>query len=227
MATQFVAGIDLTLRITRVKAMRLTVSPPEGRVSLSVPPGTAPSSIESFIASRREWIITHQQRMRSVRPPLEPVVDGGRARLWGTWCDLSITDAARASARRRSGGITIGCPDRNEAAARRALEGLYRRELGDRLRLMLSQWEPRVGRRAGGIRLRRMRTRWGTCNPRTRVLTFNLALAELDAALLEYVVVHELVHLWEPGHGALFRGRIAALLPDWELKRKRLKGYAG
>lgn len=101
----------------------------------------------------------------------------------------------------------------------RALEALYRRELGREAPRMLARWQPVVGREAGSLKLRRMKTRWGTCNVRTKAVTLNLALAERDPSLLEYVVVHELTHLHVPDHGPRFEGRMDDYLPDWRHRR--------
>ncbi|NHB83830.1 M48 family metallopeptidase [Tessaracoccus sp. HDW20] len=87
-------------------------------------------------------------------------------------------------------------------------------------------WQGRIGREASLVRLRRMTTRWGTCNTRTGAITLNVALAEYRPEMLEYVVVHELVHLWERGHGPAFTARMDAHLPDWRSRKAALRGAA-
>ena len=72
---------------------------------------------------------------------------------------------------------------------------------------------------------RRMKTRWGSCTPSTGRIRLNLALAFVPEDLLEYVLVHELTHLYERGHGEGFRNRISGYLPDWRQKRRALNSY--
>ncbi len=72
------------------------------------------------------------------------------------------------------------------------------------------------------IRIRRMTSRWGTCNPRVPRITLNLELARRDPALLEYVVVHELAHLIELSHNAFFYAVMDSYLPDWRSRRRSL-----
>ncbi len=76
------------------------------------------------------------------------------------------------------------------------------------------------------IAIRRMKTRWGTCNTAAKRVTLNLELARRDPALLEYVIVHELAHLIERGHNARFYAVMDTHLPDWKRRRKALNGVA-
>jgi hypothetical protein len=97
-----------------------------------------------------------------------------------------------------------------------------RRELRRAIPPLLAEWAPRVGVPIPEARIRRMTTRWGTCNVRDRRITLNLELARREPELLEYVVVHELAHLIESGHNARFYAVMDRALPDWRLKRRAL-----
>lgn len=70
-----------------------------------------------------------------------------------------------------------------------------------------------------------MKTRWGSCTPATASIRLNTDLAWLDPDLLEYVLVHELTHLYEHGHGPGFRARMNRYMPDWTERRRRLNRY--
>ncbi|MHA6512086.1 M48 family metallopeptidase [Tessaracoccus sp. Z1128] len=219
-----VAGIEAEVTYKAIRNLRVRVLPPDGRVAVSVPVGVPESAVREFVAGHSEWIAVAQTRVRMATPPREPLVDGGRARLWGLWYELRTEAAARASAVVEGRTIVLSGPD--EDGLRRALEALYRRQLDVALPALRARWEPRVGRRAGSIRLRRMTTRWGTCNTTTAAVTFNIALAEHHPSALEYVLVHELVHLHERGHGPRFVSWMDSLLPDWRERRKSLRGRA-
>ena len=97
-----------------------------------------------------------------------------------------------------------------------------RRELRRAIPPLLAEWAPRVGVPEPTFVIRRMTTRWGTCNVRARRITLNLELARREPELLEYVVVHELAHLIEAGHNQQFYAVMDRALPDWRLKRKAL-----
>jgi predicted metal-dependent hydrolase len=97
-----------------------------------------------------------------------------------------------------------------------------RRELKRVLPPLLAEWAPRLGVPVPDFTVRRMTTRWGTCNTRACRITVNLELARREPELLEYVVVHELAHLIEKGHGPRFKAVMDRHLPGWKLYRKAL-----
>ena len=87
---------------------------------------------------------------------------------------------------------------------------------------LVKKWEPVMGVSVSGITVRRMKTRWGSCNVNTHHINLNLALAQKPPECLEYVVVHELAHLLEPGHNPVFWGYMTQFYPDWKRVRKYL-----
>ncbi|WP_062515849.1 M48 family metallopeptidase [Demequina gelatinilytica] len=101
-----------------------------------------------------------------------------------------------------------------------------RRELRPLLAAVVAEWVPRMGVPEPTWRMRIMRSRWGTCNHTTRVITFSVELGRQDHHLVEYVVVHELAHLLEPNHGPGFRAIMDTYLPGWREHRAELNGRA-
>ena len=87
----------------------------------------------------------------------------------------------------------------------------------------LERWQPLVGRRCTGFSVRDMKTRWGSCNSRSGHLNFNLKLLDMPAECLDYVVVHELCHLWEPNHSKAFWVHVERVYPDWRRVRNSMK----
>lgn len=87
---------------------------------------------------------------------------------------------------------------------------------------MLAKWGPVIGRRPTHITLRLMTSRWGSCTPATGRIRLNLQLGLMEPRFLEYVLVHEMTHLWERGHGAGFQRRMTAYLPGWKVLRRDL-----
>jgi predicted metal-dependent hydrolase len=89
---------------------------------------------------------------------------------------------------------------------------------------LVARWAAIMGLAMPDITIRRMTSRWGTCNTQTKRITLNLELGRRDPALLEYVIVHELAHLIERGHNARFYAVMDAHLPDWRQRRRTLNG---
>ena len=89
---------------------------------------------------------------------------------------------------------------------------------------LVEYWADRMGLAAPTFSVRRMKTRWGTCNIQRRHITIALELARRDEELLEYVIVHELTHLLERGHGPAFKAIMSRYLPEWPQLRARLNG---
>ncbi len=101
-------------------------------------------------------------------------------------------------------------------------EAWARNHLRSQVPSLQAKWEPHIGVNASDVRIRRMKTRWGSCNVRTRRIWLSLALAKKSPACLEYVFVHELVHLIERGHGARFKQLMDGFLPEWRALRAEL-----
>ena len=94
--------------------------------------------------------------------------------------------------------------------------------LNERIQQLLEKWQPAMGVVPAECRLKKMKTRWGSCNTRAKRIWINAGLVHLDPSLLEYVLVHELVHLLEPGHTRRFYEIVQKYLPDWKDRESRL-----
>lgn len=90
--------------------------------------------------------------------------------------------------------------------------------------VLVAKWEPIMGVKAGELAYRNMTSRWGSCQPATGRICLNVRLALYPPECLEYVVVHELCHLLERGHGPRFRALMDAFLPGWREARAKLRG---
>lgn len=214
-------GVAVNVTPKPVKYLRLRVMPPDGEVRVSAPLGVGREEVRGFVRERRLWLLQARRDVvaRSRRSDL-PLATGTTVSLWGRRVPVVVVAGVRESARVVAGEIRIVVKE--PARAGIVLDRLYRRELEAVIDPLRERWEQRVGRSADTLRFRRMKTRWGSCNPVRRSITLNLALAQLPPQYLEYVLVHELVHLWERGHGAAFRGRMDAVLPHWPVLRAEL-----
>ena len=102
------------------------------------------------------------------------------------------------------------------------MEKEMRRELKMQLQRFIDKWEPVMGVKSAGFTIKKMKTRWGSCNVKSHHLNFNLLLAKVPSECAEYVVVHELCHMLEPNHGAGFKALMTKVMPDWKQRERIL-----
>lgn len=108
----------------------------------------------------------------------------------------------------------------NDAIRKRAVQ-----TINAQLPVLLAKWSPIIGREPTHVTLRVMTSRWGSCTPKTGRIRLNLQLGLMDPRFLEYVLVHEMTHLWENGHGEGFQRRMSAYLPQWRQLRRELNRH--
>ncbi len=102
------------------------------------------------------------------------------------------------------------------------LQQRYRQRLREQLPALLAKWEPAVGVTVSELRIKKMKTLWGSCNTKARRIWLNLELAKKPVSCLEYILVHEMVHLLERHHNERFRESMDALMSSWRLCREQL-----
>ena len=137
-----------------------------------------------------------------------------------------VSDAAIADfVRRREAWIERVRTRAEEKAQQpvRVFSAADRRAFRAKCAAAIERWQPLVGRRCSGFSVRDMKTRWGSCNTKTGHLNFNLKLLDMPAECLDYVVVHELCHLWAAGHSKLFWAHVERVYPDYKRVRKQLR----
>lgn len=225
-------GITVEVVLKKVRNINLTVLPPGGRVRISAPRRTSMKTIRAFAVSNLDWIRKQRARLREHErrtPPgqVEPkrrYVDGEIHPVWGKRYRLAIREVDEGpSARLTRDRLVLRVRPRTTKADRQALlEGWYRDQIREALPPMLRHWERRLQVKVEHVYVRRMRTRWGSCNPEACTIRLNTELATRPPELLEYIVVHELVHLLEPTHNGRFHSLMDRYLPDWKERRDAL-----
>lgn len=228
-----VDDLEVEVNVGRVTRMNLGVHPPDGRVRLSVPARTSERAVRRFLRDSRAWIEHHRARIAleeaqaASRPPPRPR-EGVSGEVWwrfGQALRLEVVPApGRPRVEVRSDHrlvVTVPEPERTPVVLS-ALDRWERRELRVAAEPLVATWCAALGVRHEFLGLRRMTTRWGTCVPSKGRIWLNVALFPRPFALLEYVVVHEVVHLLEGSHGPRFRALMDAHLPDWRDRRAQL-----
>lgn len=221
-------GIPAQIRYKNIKNLYLRVR--DGFIELSVPQRTAERDMEHFVRRRRTWIEERQRLLLARAEKAEPLyAEGERILLWGAAYPLVCRPLTRGKAYAECVEHRILLHVREDADAdvrRAAIEMLYRTELAAAIEREAPACERIVGKRAACWRIRPMKTRWGSCNVRTAVITLNLQLAQYDLRALRYVITHELTHLWVRGHDARFYARMDAYFPDWREVRRALNEWS-
>lgn len=212
-----VAGIEVELVRKRVKRLSLRVYPPDGRVRVTVPYGTPDPTIHEAVRARAGWIRGHQHRFRSMPQPSSTLyVSGETHYVAGVPHRLELQVGSTKGVRFAQGRLVLDATPACGRAARQArLESWYRQYLKDQLPDLIRIWSMRMQVQPPEFRIKRMSTRWGSCNPRAGRIWLNLALAFRRPELLEYVVVHELAHLLVPDHGPEFKAVMTQYMPHW------------
>ena len=218
-----VRGIRVELLRKEIKNLHLRVYPPDGRVRISAPRNLPISSVVEMIEQRIEWIQAQQLRVSGTVKRLE-YQDGETHWFGGSPFRLRVIEnAGRANVEIAEPGI-IELRTRqicSDEERRKLLESWYRGQVRLRAAPMFERWTEVLGVEVREWRIRKMSTRWGSCNVRERRIWLSLDLSRKSDECLEYVVVHELVHLLEPGHGPRFVARMDRAISNWrDLKRK-------
>lgn len=216
-------GVEIAVIKKNIKNMYLRVLAPDGRAVLSAPKRMPDAVTTRFAKERLDWVRRHQQAYAAVEQP--GYATGDAAYLWGAPYRLEVRLVGKKPHVTKSGDAIylFALEDSDEQALHNLLNKWYFKALSDATIASLPQLEALVGKQAARIRIRDMTSRWGTCNTVTGVITLNLQLAKRPPQYLEYVIVHELTHLWEPSHNNRFYQLMDGFLPNWRQVRKALK----
>jgi len=221
-----VGGICVELVRKNIKHLRLGVLPPNGRVRVSSPLHLDEATIRLAVAARLPWIRRKQGFIANqMRQSPSQMVTGESHFFRGRRYRLNVLERpGRAGVRVTGAGtLELQVPAGSDCTRRQGvLERWYRGELGDAIPGLVATWEPIIGRQVAECRIKRMTTLWGSCNVRARRIWLNLELAEKPPVCLEYVFVHEMVHLIERRHSQRFMRLMDRFLPDWRARRSLL-----
>jgi predicted metal-dependent hydrolase len=208
-----------------IKNVHLSVYPPTGRVRISAPKRMSLDTIRVFAASKLSWIKEQQTKLREQeRETPRDYVDRESHYLWGRRYLLAVSERNEPPSIELSHGrMLLGVRPRTEEAKRQALvEEWYREQLREAVPPLLARWQPRLSVRVEHFFVQRMKTKWGSCNHRALTIRLNTELAKKPTECLEYIVVHELVHLLESTHNARFVALMDRLMPNWQFYRQVL-----
>jgi predicted metal-dependent hydrolase len=215
------------ISVTRkdIKHVHLSVHPPSGRVTMVAPLATRSEVARAYAVSKLGWIREQQAKLRGqAREAPRLFVERESHYLWGRRYLLTVREEeAKPSVRLSHRRITLTVrPGSGRAKREAVIHAWHRSLLHDALPGLIRKWEPRLGVEVTGYFLQRMKTKWGSCNHRAGHIRLNTELVRKPRDLLEYVVVHEMVHLLEPTHSERFISILDDYHPGWREARAEL-----
>ena len=226
-----IGGYSVQVLRKPIKNIHLSIHPPEGRIRVAIPEGTRESAIRLLIVRKLSWIKKQIECFeQQERQPKPKYISGETHYLRGNRYLLNVVYHKAPSE------VAITKKKRIELALRKGSSSLHkksvfnswvRQDLESRLTPMIDKWEGLLRVQLKSWSIRQMKTKWGSCNPKTRTVLFNLELAKKNDRCLEYVVAHELIHLLERKHNSRFIAHLDRVMPKWRRYRSELNQSLG
>ncbi|OED37904.1 metal-dependent hydrolase [Chromatiales bacterium (ex Bugula neritina AB1)] len=220
-----IGGLAVQIHRKAIKNLHLAVLPPDGKVRVSVPAHITTEAVRLAVIDKLGWIKRQQKAFQEqARQAERRYVSGETHYFFGRAYRLKVQDSGKTHISIGAGNrLVLSIRSNADAPAReRAMERWYREQLKARVPALLEKWQPKVGKQATCCGIKKMKTKWGSCNTDTGSIWLNLELAKKPVPCLDYILVHELVHLHERTHNEQFRGWMDRLMPDWSERRRLL-----
>lgn len=226
MAEQITLG-DITIAMTRkqVKHVHLSVHPPNGRVTMVVPQATRLAAARAYAISKLRWIRDQREKLRTQPRELpRAFVTRESHYLWGRRYLLTVQemDTKPSVVAKNQRLVMTVRPGASASKRAEVMHEWHKSLMHAAVKPLLSKWETKIGVKASAYFLQRMKTKWGACNARARNIRLNTELVKKPRDLLEYVIVHELMHLIEPRHSDRFMALMDRHYPHWREARAEL-----
>jgi predicted metal-dependent hydrolase len=221
-----VSGIPVEVVRKDIKHLHLAVYPPHGRVRVAVPLRTSDETVRLAVISRLGWIRRQQNALEQQQRQSErEMVTGESHFVQGRRYRLEVIEQEPSASVVIRNGKTVELrvrPGTDREKREDVLQRWYRQLLRDQIPELQAKWDPVIGVQVASCAIKRMKTKWGACNIEERRIWLNLELAKKPPACLEYILVHEMVHLLERHHNDRFRAYMDEFLPQWRLHREEL-----
>jgi len=222
-----VRGIDVDVIYKDIKNLHIGVYPPLGRVRVAAPERLDDEQVRLAVIQRLPWIKRQREQLKAApRQTEREMVTGESHFVWGVRKRLKVVERPGHTHFEIDGErLVLYVPADTSAEKRRAyLDKWYRDQLRQAIPELITKWEEALDVTVPKWTIRRMKTKWGSCNRETRHIWFNAELAKKHPDCLEYIVVHEMTHYFERNHGERFTKLMDKHLPDWRSRRDQLNG---
>ena len=221
-----VSGLQVQVFRKGIKNLHLGVYPPHGRVRVAAPLRVSDDAVRLAVIGKLGWIKRQRARFEAQpRQSAREMVSGESHYFLGRRYRLRVVqhDGAASVAQRNKSMLELRVRPETIAGQRsRILHQWYRQQLKELIPPLIVKWQAVLGVAVAEWGVKKMKTRWGTCNIEARRIWLNLELAKKPVQCLEYIVAHELAHLIERNHNDRFISILEKHLPHWRLNRQEL-----
>lgn len=221
-----ISGLKIEFHRDRVKNINLRVYPPTGRVRVSAPLYMRRSVVEDFIRHREHWIKEKLNNKKARQAKPETIYrEGALIPFCGAEYTIKLVDNSASCAEgfnEDTGELILYGSEAGPSKLEKKTEELYRAYLKTEIPGIVARYESEMGVIVNEIGVKKMKTRWGSCNIRAGRIWLGLELAKKRPLALEYVVVHEMAHLLEKYHNKNFYGILNRFFPRWKEVEKEL-----
>ena len=217
-------GIAVSVTRKNMKTLRLKVSD-GGKVTVSAPLFLPSQRIISFIEDKTEWIKSQIEKQK-VKKEMQALkfISGERVSLFGKEYVLKIVVCGKEKVDVLDNEIILFVKEDSILERMQSLlDGFYKKLLKEEITRKLPYYERVTRLKSSSFAIRKMKTRWGSCNVKSGKITFNLELAKFPLECLEYVILHELCHLKHANHKKEFWNLVEKYCPEYKRYRKMLK----
>jgi predicted metal-dependent hydrolase len=217
--------IDVDVVLKDIKNVHLSVHPPHGRVRIAAPSRMKLDNIRLYAISKLDWIKTQQKQLRGQRreTPRE-YIERESHFVWGKRYLLKVVEQeAPPTVEVKHRALILKVRSGTEETKReKIIYDWYREHVKRETELLIEKWQSVLKVKVAGFYVQRMKTRWGSCNTDAKTIRVNTELGKKDPDCLEYIVVHEMIHLLERSHNDRFRRLMDKFYPKWSHVRDRL-----
>lgn len=221
-----VGSIEALVVRKPIKNLHLSVLPPLGKVRVSAPLAMKDDAIRTLLAIRLAWIRKQQAKFEGQeRQTRREYISGEDHYLWGKRCRLEVVYEDKPSSVSLKGKDKIILsvrPNSNHAKREQVMLEWYRKQLRAVIHELLERWQKTVGVQVSACGIKRMKTRWGTCNQKTGRIWLNLELAKKPEHCLDFIIAHEMTHLLERSHNDRFKVHMNTFMPRWRQYKEEL-----
>lgn len=218
---------SISILVTRkaIKNVHLTVHPPDGRVTLAAPTGTRLEVARAYAISKLKWIRDQQEQLRAqARETPRQFIERESHYLWGRRYLMAVHEhdsKPRVTLDHKRINLFVR-PGADYAKRTNVIHEWHKSLLHEFIPPVIHKWEAKLGVKVSGYFLQRMKTKWGSCNHEAGHIRLNTELVKKPKDLVEYVIVHEMVHLIEPTHSERFVALLDEHYPTWRDARTEL-----
>ena len=230
MNTKVMKVSDIEVKVVRkkIKNLYLNILPPNGEVKISAPKNLQEEIIKSFIIKKLPWIKKHKKSfLEQARQSKREFISGESHYFKGQRYILKLIEAKRAKIEIvNKQYIYFYAPTHYTTKQKEVFFNKWlREELKKELFVLVKKWEEIMNVKVEEVRIKKMKTKWGSCNILKKRIWINLELIKKPPKTLEYVVVHEMVHFFEKYHNQRFKKLMSQFLPDWKSRKRELNEF--